>query len=245
MRKTIIALMALAGVASATDTPTAVWSLENVPLGGYTEYTQDKNGVTLSGLNMTGNAGYTAMITMNWTATSNAPVFWLATTEGAAYANSTATFGYKALINHAALFSTTGSNSACTNEYVVTNDNRANVPDYIGGAIGNSAMDTSLASASLTYFLTSESGTARLYELLNDGSVTLIATQTGMKTGTLGTLAVGHWSGQDAHQSGTMSIQLYDSVLSSTQMQALVPEPATASLSLLALAGLAARRRRK
>ena len=40
-------------------------------------------------------------------------------------------------------------------------------------------------------------------------------------------------------------VQMYSGVLSQSQITALVPEPATATLSLLALAGLAARRRRK
>ncbi|MBR1998249.1 MAG: PEP-CTERM sorting domain-containing protein [Akkermansia sp.] len=38
---------------------------------------------------------------------------------------------------------------------------------------------------------------------------------------------------------------LYSGVLTNAQMTALIPEPATATLSLLALAGLAGRRRRR
>ncbi|MEE1266913.1 MAG: PEP-CTERM sorting domain-containing protein [Akkermansia sp.] len=41
------------------------------------------------------------------------------------------------------------------------------------------------------------------------------------------------------------NVQMYSGVLSQGQIAQLVPEPATATLSLLALAGLAARRRRK
>ncbi len=254
MKKILITLLALAGVAvAATEVPVAVWSLENVSLGGHAEYTTDARGVSLSSLNITGASGYTAMITMNWTQVSNAPAFWFATTAGVGYTNSTATFGYRGDIHHACLFNnTSGSNSGCRDNYEVVdsnaqpNDNSANAPDYISSIVGNDARNTDLASKTLTYFITSENGTSKLYELLNDGSVTQIATQTGMQTGTLGTFYAGHWNNADSHQAGTMDVQLFGSVLDTTQMKSLIiPEPATATLSLLALCGLAARRRRK
>ena len=248
MKKTLTTLLALAGVAAAatdTESPDAVWSLENVSLGGHTAYTADANGVTLSSLNITGASGYTAMITMNWTQVSNAPAFWFATTAGVGYANSTATFGYRGGFHHACLFSTAGSNGQCADNYSVAN-NSDNVPDYISTTISNTGRDTTLRDKTLTYFVTSENGTSKLYELLNDGSVTQIATQTGMATGTLGTFYVGHWSNANSYQAGTMGIQLFNSVLNTTQMKSLtIPEPTTATLSLLALAGLAARRRRR
>lgn len=241
--------MALAGVAVAAETPVAVWTLDDVSLSGNTNYTTDANNVTLSSLNISGDNGYTVMITMNWTKVSNAPVLWFSTTDGTGYANSTATFGYKGGAHHACLFNTSGSNGHCVNSYTGTNDN---LPDYLSddtgitGTGGNDANVTSLKDKTLTYFITSLDGNTKLYELLNDGNVTLIATQSGMKTGTLDTLVVGHWNGANAHQDGTMDIQLYSSVLEVPQMKALtVPEPTTATLSLLALAGLAARRRRK
>ncbi len=76
-----------------------------------------------------------------------------------------------------------------------------------------------------------------------------------LMTSTLSRLTLGGWSGNS--NSGNIAfdidhLAIHDGALSATEAQALyadwskaVPEPTTATLSLLALAGLAARRRRK
>ena len=75
---------------------------------------------------------------------------------------------------------------------------------------------------------------------------------TGYREQTLTTLAIGAWVGATKH--GHMTGKVYDLSIYNGAMTALevknlvtgsVPEPTTATLSLLALAGLAARRRRK
>lgn len=67
-------------------------------------------------------------------------------------------------------------------------------------------------------------------------------------TSNLTSMAFGSWCYNTAN--GTMNeniynLSIYRGAMSADQVRELVPEPATATLSLLALAGLAARRRRK
>ena len=61
------------------------------------------------------------------------------------------------------------------------------------------------------------------------------------------TLAIGSWAGKTAsgHANGNFyNLAIYDGAMSASEVKALIPEPATATLSLLALAGMAMRRRR-
>ena len=61
------------------------------------------------------------------------------------------------------------------------------------------------------------------------------------------TLAIGSWAGKTAngHANGNFyNLAIYNGAMSASEVKALIPEPATATLSLLALAGMAMRRRR-
>lgn len=252
MKKTIVALMALAGLAAAAEL-SPVWSSGSLTLGGSGEDAiKNKNiAITLSdGTYITSNNdyGYTAVVTLTWTKVANAPMFWLGTDDGSAYGNSTATFGFDKNRNHAGLFSTGGSNGGGTDDadgiISTLQDNLTGVSDA-----GVTTTGTSLEGKSLTFFITSKAGTSTLYSLTDKNEVVKSFTRGGMATGNVTGLHVGHWRTEDTHYSGTLSIDIYKGVMETSAMQgiagAVVPEPTTATLSLLALAGLAARRRRK
>lgn len=237
MKKTLIAILALGGVALGAES-LPVWTSGTLDVG-----TTQSVGLSPDlGLNTTD--GVTAMITLNWTGVSNAPLFWLGTDDGSAYTSSVATFGYRGNIYHSSLFSTGGSNAGITNLY---NNVTAEVktPDYISAVVNNTAKNGSLADKALTFFMTSQDGNSALYEVMDDNSIVLLCTQGNMKTGNITGYHVGHWSGQASAQTGAATVALYNKVLTPDEMKSIVvPEPATATLSLLALAGLCARRRR-
>ncbi|MCQ2364744.1 MAG: hypothetical protein MJ051_04230 [Akkermansia sp.] len=240
MKKTLITMMALVGLASAdVVTPQPVLTLTDVDLS-QTMYASIDNTL---GLNTT--TGVTVMLTVNWTGISNSPMFWIGTDDGSAYANSAATIGYRGNIHHASLFSTSGSNSGITNLY----NNQVQTiktEDYVAAFINNTAKNNTHKDDTLVYFMTTLNGETALYTLLNDDDRSLVklCTQGNMATGDITAYHVGNWNGGDSAQTGTATIALFNGVLSEAQMRGLAPEPATATLSLLALAGLAARRRR-
>lgn len=245
MKKTLITLLALCGVASAADELTPVWSMEDIDVSGNTNYP-----ITLTDATISSETGYTAVITLNWTEVANAPLFWLGTDDGSNYKNSTATFGYKGDSYHASLFNNTnGSNSGATDNAtgITTTLQDYSLSDE-DTVITDKKKSTSLKNKTLTYFLTSNNGTSALYGLTNNNEVVQIATQTGMTVGNVTALHVGHWGTNSNYSDGIMSIALYNGVMEKNTMQsiagAVIPEPTTATLSLLALAGLAARRRR-
>ena len=72
---------------------------------------------------------------------------------------------------------------------------------------------------------------------------------TGYRNQNLTTLAIGGWVGptKNGHMTGKVyDLSIYDGAMTAAEVKAMViPEPTTATLSLLALAGLAARRRRR
>ena len=241
MKKTLIALLALGGMVMG-NTIEPVWSMQDINLG-----TTANTAITLGGdVSLNTTDGYTAVITLNWTGVSNAPLFWLGTDDGSSYTNSTATVGYKGTDYHNSLFNTSGSNSNAENKF--TGEAGA-LQDYISDVVKQNSKDSSLADKTLTFFLTSQNGTATLYSLDYTNAVVQIAAQTGMATGVVTGLHVGHWGTNASQNTGNMSIALYTGVMDTVAMQniagKIIPEPATATLSLLALAGLAARRRRK
>lgn len=247
MKKTLITLLALAGVAAA-DELTPVWSMEDIDVSGNTNYP-----ITLTDTTISSATGYTAVITLNWTVVANAPLFWLGTDDGSNYTSSTATFGYKGDSYHASLFNNTNGSNANADDDAGKVGITTTLQDYSlsdnNEVITATKKSTSLKNKTLTYFLTSNNGTSALYGLTNNNEVVQIATQTGMTVGNVTALHVGHWGTNSNYSDGTMSIDLYNVVMKKNTMQsiagAVIPEPTTATLSLLALCGLAARRRRK
>ena len=80
------------------------------------------------------------------------------------------------------------------------------------------------------------------------GSATLNISGNDWTAETITTLSLGSWPGSSANSRSSAkfyNLAVYSGAMSASEVAALVPEPTTATLSLLALAGLAARRRRK
>lgn len=81
------------------------------------------------------------------------------------------------------------------------------------------------------------------------GTSTLTTSTTDLTAETITTLSLGSWVGSTNNSRSSAKfydLAVYSGAMTATEVKALtVPEPTTATLSLLALAGLAARRRRK
>lgn len=250
MKKAFCTLLTLCSLVFAAE-PTAVWETSDLPLSGHATYdiTLDK-GVTLNTTN-----GMTAMFTVNWAGISTAPMLWFTTTDGSAYTNSVATFGYKGNVYHAALYNnTSGSAGNMINGYDNGAATTAKTPDYLTSfAEGDSKID-SLKDKQLVYFITSQNGISKLYTRMDDGSIQLISTHPGMKTGNIGKMYIGHWNDADSHQLGTLTyMAVYNTVLTEEQMKDLTTcKPAipllpiaAAALALLGLAVFWVRRKKQ
>lgn len=198
--------------------------------------------------------GFTLQITLtDWTP-ANGPLFYLSTGTTAItalYTTSLVSVGYSADGNGidkwygAAIFSGTGTMKTDTLsggavEYAYTSTSRNELPSHANSG-----------SLETTLFVTSYEGTVTLYEVDNDSVLTKICSTTNLSEGVANSIVFAEWARDDGPHStndnrATIGITAYKGALTETQMTSLiVPEPATATLSLLALAGLAARRRRK
>ena len=107
--------------------------------------------------------------------------------------------------------------------------------------------NTVLASDVFTYVtVTMAEGAFNFYM---NGELVATASKTGLMDGEITSLGLGGWAGGSPNSilDYTLgSLAVYDGAMSAAEVKGLIiPEPATATLSLLALAGLAARRRRR
>ena len=235
MKETLITLLALAGVAAADVAPTAVWS--------YNDYDLTEAGkIDLSYLNLStaeGAEGYTLMVTFSDDVSCGAvgSILWLSSigyTDTGNYTSSTGTLGFR---------SGNGSSSGLSTFNAANGSSTTNQVEWNGGGISNN----NWAFGGTTIFMTSAGGVATLYELTSDGTLKLTSQNNGVLSADVKSMWIGNWATSDSNlNAGTANMALYSGVLTTNQMNSLmVPEPTTATLSLLALAGLAARRRRK
>lgn len=243
MKKTFITVLLFSSLlAHAGETPSAVWSVSNLNMSGHAYY----NINTAAAITTT--TGMTACITVDWAALSNAPLLWFCTDAGTGYNKSAATLGYQGAARHAILLDLNGSSTSTTNNYN-NNESAVETPDAIPSSVyltGTSVTPVDFKQ-SITYFVTAQDGVSKLYTLMGNGDIQQIATRSGLATGTIDKLYVGHWNEEDSHMRGNIkNIALYGTVLTTEQMHAIAtPEATTATLSLLALLGLCARRKRK
>lgn len=243
MKKTIVLMLAIAGTCSASE-PTAAGSLTNISL-------TTNQVVDISQYKLKSSEGWTLAITLtNWDVVKG-PIGWLSAStnkDDASYTASYGTFGWSASGND-----TFGQVTTFTNNSSGTAGGQGGYSEGYSESL-EKAGDTTDLTFSTTVFLTgNNTGTVTLYEI--DSPVTKNVVKTAETSGYLTTtgtntingLYIGNWAKNGVFQAGgTMDITFYNTALTVPQMKSLlVPEPTTATLSLLALAGLAARRRRK
>ncbi len=252
MKKTLIAIMAFAGAAAAdTPTPTVTVNDYSFSTSVITFGSTDTAWSSFAGKINAANS-FTLQITLTDWAPKNGPIFYLSTGDSestALYNTSLVTVGYSANGNGidvwygAALFNSTngsmGSDAKAPNpgpvHYTYTSTSRTELPSHAIGTLPET-----------TLFVTANQGTVTLYEVNYDNELVQICSTTNLSEGEAKSIVFSQWANSTSYESsGTISISAYNGALTTTQMAALIPEPSTATLSLLALAGLAVRRRRK
>ena len=270
MKKTLITLMSLTAVASAASVGYSSMDAnqaEGVVLGLDWDGGASKNGVTegvvkdgslLAGGNNGGpwvniNAGKTFTLSFdisNVSANAWNTILSVAS-EGWGYGNDSGRLQLQAdgsgnlYMYNTAEADYNGNpieNSKYYGGFVVGSEN---VPSDTSINLGVNKADTKDTVYTLTFVSDAEAGTFTAY---NNG------VQVGQWTGWTPTVDMaGFQFGKRFGDNGRSGVQeimidnltLWNRALSSNEVSALVPEPTTATLSLLALAGLAARRRRK
>ena len=256
MKKTLITLLALAGVAAADSTVT--------PVATVTDYTVASSGaISLSDTTNVWSAfsgkldatkGFTLQITLtDWTCV-NGPLFYFSTAgvDNSSNETSLVTVGYANGINNtdstkwtgATVFNTANGSSAdgrVTYAFKSTDDVIQTLPSH--GSLNNDKLEDTVS-----LFVTGKEGAITLYEVDTSFNLVEIAKTTNLVTGTAESVVFSQWTNASDKKNdnrATIDIVAYEGVLTTDQMAALIPEPTTATLSLLALAGLAARRRRR
>ncbi|MBR5895838.1 MAG: PEP-CTERM sorting domain-containing protein [Akkermansia sp.] len=243
MKKTIIALMALAGVAGA-----ATKTLWTVDFG--TEYQSTGYYKITSG-------AYDYKITQSWDMDANYFVSGGVTSAAGHRPHIRGNTGVTWDDDFAftLTFTVPSENISASNNWPVIaglEENTLRFGPYTGN--GNVIdLDGSISKVSgQTYTLTGGTHTAilsvvdRVVSLTIDGTLAATATLNDGLSGAISNITLGGGGGSDYRinetiHSMSMSLIVPDPVDPSPS----IPEPATATLSLLALAGLAARRRRK
>lgn len=234
MKKTISALMVLAGIAGASTQPTMVYSLEGIDIGTLSV-------VDISAANVSSSAtnGVTIMLTLDFDTFGNGPAFWFSTLAHNAENVDTSYSSAAAIVGG-------GSPSQGAQR-------RLSLYKASAGSAGGTSTSTDGLSCGKTdfdtvAFVTIANNTATIFELTGEGTVVQTGSVTGstnVVSGSLQSLVIGNWTHTAVNCTGSADIAFYNGVMTVDQMNATIPEPATATLSLLALAGLAARRRRK
>lgn len=233
MKKTIITLLALAGVAAAADTTEKIWSLDFTGTSITPSYA---DGVSLSSLPTTGiNNGLTlnnAPLTLTQTGsilTYKDQFVFSVTLEVNAHLGN-----YPELVG----FGNVTNNWKCAyyvgDDNFVLDKNEFGTPDETNRAVGD--VSVTLNTPITLSFKSDGEGTVTMYVGDTVAGYTTIGDD--YLNQTIDKFALG---GRINGKSGNnANVTVYGASLTK-----IVPEPTTATLSLLALAGLAARRRRR
>ncbi len=239
MKKTLITLaaLAMASVASAASDGVADYKFESPAAGTITQKFSSASGE------------FTMIAILDWDALMSDAISdaWDNRTDIFSLTSSHWQWG-QMWLNGPTLFR---GNSGTTLELGIQTDDKNQA---ISGGDGNnvSLVETSNDSSKLTY---GNYGKLVLAYTFANGTVTAAALQSDGSTWSTATFATG-WAPYQAFDTIDISVSnvidslvIYDDVLTGSALtyaaMTSIPEPATATLSLLALAGLAARRRRK
>ena len=227
-------MMALAGIAGATTEPTAVYTLDGVDIGTL-------NVIDISTANVSSAAtdGITIMLTLDFDSFANGPSFWFSTLAHDATNVSTSYQSAAAIV---------GSGSPGNGKTQRLSLYKASAGSASGVSTSTAGLSNGETDFDTVAFITIKDSTATIYELTAEGTVVETGTVTGSTNvvgGSLKSLVIGNWQHNGVNSTGSADIAFYNGTLTKAQMNKLVPEPTTATLSLLALAGLAVRRRRK
>lgn len=232
MKKTLITLLALAGVAAAADSTQELWSLD---FTGTNLASSFADGVSLSTLPTSGiNNGLTlnnAPLTLTQTGSiltySDEFVFSVTLEVNSHLGN------YPELVG----FGNGSNNWKCAyyvgDDNFVLDKNGFGSPDETNRAVGD--VSVTLNTPITLSFKSNGEGTITMY--VGDTVAGYTTIGDGYLTQTIEKFAIGGRIGGKAGNNANVTV--YGASLS------IIPEPTTATLSLLALAGLAARRRRK
>ncbi len=235
MKKTLIALMALAGVAMAETTPTPVLTLS----------TTTTNTIDLSSY-ITGNA-FTVAVTLDYDTVKNYLLADSGDNQQLINVGTDETLTTGSRIGMTICY---GDNSAIRGTWNEATWNNANTSGFqVGMDLG--AFDSlswgsgTVASLVMTYDY--NNGTTGVFTIADANGNVLNQIGGAFYQGLRG-------SNFDPNSlqlhSSVLSASVYNQVMTADQAKSLgasmiIPEPTTATLSLLALAGLAARRRRR
>ena len=238
MKTAFIALLTLAGVAGATGLGDYTAKLSNPSLGFTIDSTTFSVAITLDPTTLKGYLaqGQPTVIydLIKYDATS--------TTSTGVVTNFSS--GGTGVIQSSGLYYRWGGNTAWG--YITNGDNVITAPE---GVTNLTQIDwDNVASASLVYTFTpsSNKGTQTAFTLLDAEGATIYSAYNR----TPGLTTASATKGPLTFASAAQQVYYFNSELSADDVKkiavqaALAPEPATATLSLLALAGLAARRRR-
>lgn len=216
--------------------------------GSYTLATSGNTTVTDGVLNVVGASGGTAKIDISGAGLSYSEGFTLS--FAVSNIGSFSGYGPFGLVSLA-----TGSDPFFT---VVGYNSSTSMPGFSFNGTGNKITSSNTSNVSA---LTSSTPQIVTLTFLND-TITFYMNGVAAGTGTIvsgsatednltahiATIGLGSWVGASSNgllNENIYNFSIYRGAMNADQVRELVPEPATATLSLLALAGLAARRRRK
>ena len=252
MKKTLIALMALAGIASAADL-VAEWNgFTSLESGNYTftisgNTTVDSNG-TLNVVGTPGGSAYIDITTAGLSLENGFTLNMLVNNVGG-YGQNTP-FAFVGLRGETTSYlATAGITSDKTGGFCLNGSGSKIAITRPNNNSIQAVEDTSTFSAITLTFTDDEFKMYLNGELVATGTPNSGQMTTAMAQETITKIALGSWA--EANSKSTLnehvaSFAIYNGAMSAAEVKAmLVPEPTTATLSLLALAGLAARRRRK
>ena len=253
MKKTVVTLLCIGGMAFGSDS-TLSWSVDCTG-GKYTVLTGESHLVPGycstafikgSGVQVSGSAADGSGIALN-----GLPTLQNEFSLSMSLASVTTTFSAEASAQQLTLIAMKKSDGykfsvlADSQTGIITLDLGAAERNEVCNNIALVGGATNAQTITLTFGHTGNPGNALVSVYLDDVLATSVEMHSDWRTehGVLANLLTGF--GTSGVAAVVSQVSYYNGALTQEQISGMIPEPATATLSLLALAGLAARRRRK